>query len=76
VRYNFLMAPFGKILLVSGLVLAGVGLLFLFSDRIGWLGKLPGDIVIKRGNYTFWFPLATCLLISVVLTLLFWLFRK
>ncbi len=70
------MAPFGKILLVSGLVLAGVGLLFIFADRIGWIGRLPGDIIIKRENYTFYFPLATCILISVVLTLLFWLFRK
>jgi len=70
------MAPFGKILLFSGLVLAGVGLLFIFADRIGWIGRLPGDIIIKRENFTFYFPLATGILISVVLTLLFWLFRK
>ncbi|NNG46681.1 MAG: DUF2905 domain-containing protein [Deltaproteobacteria bacterium] len=70
------MALFGKILLVSGLVLAGVGLLFIFADRVGWIGRLPGDIIIKRENSTFYFPLATGILISVVLTLLFWLFRK
>ncbi|MGB5994471.1 MAG: DUF2905 domain-containing protein [Candidatus Deferrimicrobiaceae bacterium] len=70
------MAPFGKILLVSGLVLAGVGLLFIFADRVGWIGRLPGDIIIKRENFTFYLPLATGILISVVLTLLFWLFRK
>jgi len=70
------MAPFGKILLVAGLVLAGIGLLLMLSDKIGWIGKLPGDILIKRENFTFYFPLATCILISVVLTLLFWLFRK
>ena len=70
------MAPFGKILLVAGLVLAGIGLLLMLSDKIGWIGKLPGDIIIKRENFTFYFPLATCILISVVLTLLFWLFRK
>ncbi len=70
------MASFGKILLVSGLVLAGVGFLLIVSHRIGWIGKLPGDIVVKRENFTFYFPLATCILISVVLTLLFWLFRK
>jgi len=74
--YNFPMAPLGKILLVAGLVLAGIGLLLMLSDRIGWIGRLPGDIVIKRENFTFVFPLATCILISVVLTLLFWLFRK
>ncbi|HBX43882.1 MAG TPA: DUF2905 domain-containing protein [Deltaproteobacteria bacterium] len=70
------MAPFGKILLAAGLVLAGIGLLLMLSDKIGWIGKLPGDILIKRENFTFYFPLATCILISVVLTLLFWLFRK
>jgi hypothetical protein len=70
------MAPFGKILLVAGLVLAGIGLILVLSDKIGWIGKLPGDIIIKRENFTFYFPLATCILISVVLTLLFWLFRK
>lgn len=70
------MASLGKILLVCGLVLAGAGLLLIVSNRIGWIGKLPGDIVIKRENFTVYFPIATCLLISVVLTLLFWLFRK
>ena len=44
--------------------------------RSGWLGKLPGDIIVKRENFTFYFPLATCILISIVLSLLFWLFRK
>ena len=70
------MAPFGKILLVSGLVLAGLGILLIFADRVGWNGRLPGDIIIRRENFTFYFPLATGILISVVLTLLFWLFRK
>ena len=70
------MASIGKILLVSGLLLAGAGILFLLADRIGWIGKLPGDIIIKRGNVTFFFPLATCILISIVLSLLFWLFRR
>ncbi|KRT72558.1 MAG: hypothetical protein XU12_C0018G0005 [Deltaproteobacteria bacterium CSP1-8] len=70
------MAPIGKILLVSGLLLAGAGILFLLADRIGWIGKLPGDIIIKRENVTFYFPLATCILISIVLSLLFWLFRR
>jgi len=70
------MAPIGKILLVSGLLLAGAGILFLLADRIGWIGKLPGDIIIKRENVTFFFPLATCILISIVLSLLFWLFRR
>jgi hypothetical protein len=70
------MAPLGKFLLVCGLILAGIGLLFMLSDRIGWIGKLPGDIIIKRENVTFYFPLVTCIIISVVLSLLFWLFRR
>ncbi|MDH3383109.1 MAG: DUF2905 domain-containing protein [Deltaproteobacteria bacterium] len=70
------MASLGKILLVSGLVLAGMGLLLLLFDKVGWVGRLPGDIIVRRKNVTFYFPLATSVLISVVLTLLFWLFRK
>jgi hypothetical protein len=69
------VASLGKILLVFGLVLAGMGLLLLF-DKTGWVGRLPGDILIRRKNFTFYFPLATSVLISVVLTLLLWLFRK
>ena len=70
------MAGFGKILLLFGLVVAGVGLLLLLTDKVGWIGKLPGDFTFRRGNYTFHFPLATCLLISILLSLLLWLFRK
>lgn len=70
------MESLGKILLISGLVLAFAGLLFLLADKAGWLGRLPGDIVIKRENFTFYLPLTTGILISVVLSLLFWLFRK
>ncbi len=66
----------GKWLVVTGLVLVAVGLLFMLSSRIGWLGRLPGDITIKRDNFTFYFPLATSLLISIILSLLFWLFRR
>ena len=70
------MVTFGKLLLVFGIFLAGIGLLILLSDKVGWIGRLPGDIVIKRENFTFYFPLATCILISVVLTLLIWLLRR
>jgi hypothetical protein len=70
------MAPIGKLLIVIGLVIVGAGFLLLLSDKIPWLGRLPGDITIKRDNFTFFFPLATCILISVILSLLFWLFRK
>lgn len=70
------MAAFGKILLLFGLVVAGVGLLLLLTDKVGWIGKLPGDITVRRGNFTFYFPLATCILVSIVLSFLLWIFRK
>ncbi len=66
----------GKILIVLGLVIAGVGLLFTLGGNIPWIGRLPGDIYIKRKNFTFYFPLATSLLISIILTLIYMLFRR
>jgi hypothetical protein len=70
------MNPIARLLILSGLVLVGAGLLFLLADKVPWLGKMPGDITIKRDNFTFFLPLGTCILISVILSLLFWLFRK
>jgi hypothetical protein len=66
----------GKILLVIGIVIAAFGGLLILSGRIPWMGRLPGDIYIQRKNYTFYFPLATSLLISLLLTILFWLFGR
>jgi hypothetical protein len=72
--------PLGKMLLLFGLLMVLLGLVLLvaghFSGKVPWLGRLPGDIYIQRGNWTFYFPLATCLIISVVLTLLFALFGR
>jgi Protein of unknown function (DUF2905) len=72
--------PLGKMLLLFGLLMVLLGLVLLvaghFSGRVPWLGRLPGDIHIQRGDWTFYFPLATCLVISVVLTLLFSLFGR
>jgi uncharacterized membrane protein YidH (DUF202 family) len=63
---------FGKILIIIGLVIAIVGVLIAMGGKIPWIGRLPGDITIKSEKYTFYFPLATTILISVVLTLIFW----
>jgi hypothetical protein len=57
-------------------VLLGIGLLLTFAEKIPGLGRLPGDIVWRRGNVTFYFPLATCIVVSLVLSLLFRLFRR
>ncbi len=64
-----------RILIVAGVVLLVAGLAWPLVTRLG-LGRLPGDIAIERQNFRFYFPLATSLLVSVVLTLLFWLFRR
>jgi hypothetical protein len=66
----------GKMLIVAGLVIAAVGALLLLSGKMPWLGRLPGDFFIKREKFTFYFPLATSLLISIILSLILWLFRK
>ena len=70
------MDNLGKLLIVFGLLIAGAGVLVVLAGRVPWLGRLPGDISVQRGNWTFYFPLATSILISVVLTLLFWLFGR
>jgi membrane protein implicated in regulation of membrane protease activity len=64
-----------RVLIVAGLVLLAAGVLWPWLGQLG-LGRLPGDIAVERPHFRFYFPLVTCLLISVVLTLLFWLFRK
>jgi Protein of unknown function (DUF2905) len=66
----------GKILIVSGCLMALLGVFLVISDKIPWLGKLPGDIFIKRENFSFYFPLTTCILISLLFSLLVFLFRK
>jgi len=63
----------GRVLLVVGLVIAGLGLLMMLGLP---LGRLPGDIAVRRGSFSFYFPLATSIILSIVLTLLFSLFRR
>ncbi|ANA41665.1 MULTISPECIES: DUF2905 domain-containing protein [Geobacter] len=70
------MQGFGKSLIVMGLVIAAVGVLLTVAGKIPWIGRLPGDIYVKRDNFTFYFPLATSILISLVLSLILWLLRK
>ena len=70
------MNDLGKFLIVVGFVIAVVGVLLWSGFGKGWLGRLPGDIHYTRDNFSFHFPLVTCLLVSVVLTLIFWLLRK
>jgi hypothetical protein len=62
-------------LLVLGLVITGVGLVWILAPSIPWLGRLPGDIRIERENFRFYFPLVTCLLLSLILSLVVWAIR-
>ena len=64
-----------KTLILLGAVLIAAGLVWLAAGRLG-LGHLPGDILIERGNFRLYLPLGTCLLISIVLSLVFWLFSR
>jgi len=66
----------GKLLILVGVFIIAIGVLLLIGEKIPWIGKLPGDIVIKKEKFTFYFPIATSIVISIVLTLLFTLFRK
>ena len=63
----------GKLLLIGGLVIAGIGLLMMAGFPVG---RLPGDFVIRRGSATFYFPLATSILVSIILTVLLSAFRR
>lgn len=67
----------GKYLIVIGLLVVLVGVIVYFlSDKLHWLGRLPGDIRVEKENFRFYFPITTMLLLSGLLNLLIWLFRK
>jgi len=68
-------SPIAQFLITIGIVLVLVGLLWPFLQKSG-LGRLPGDIVIEKENFRFYFPLTTSIVVSLILTLLFWLFRR
>ena len=65
----------GWFLIVAGLVIAGIGVIWLIGLSIPWLGKLPGDIAIERENFKFYFPIMTCILLSLLLTGIMWVVR-
>ena len=63
--------PFAKLLILFGLILVAVGGLLLLIGKVPYIGKLPGDIYVQRKNFSFYFPLTTSILLSIILTLLF-----
>ncbi len=68
-------AGVGWMILLLGLFLAGVGLVWILVPSIPWLGRLPGDVRIERGNVRFYFPWVTCLALSLLASLALWIFR-
>ncbi|HLB06044.1 MAG TPA: DUF2905 domain-containing protein [Thermodesulfobacteriota bacterium] len=66
----------GKSLVIIGLIFIAIGIAIAFGPRIPFIGKLPGDIYIKKDSFTFYFPLVTSILISVIITFIMYLFRK
>ena len=71
------MAEIGKSIIFFGIIIVVIGLILLFSDRLPFnLGRLPGDIAIKKENFSFYFPITTSVLISIVLSLILYLFSK
>ena len=70
------MQDLGRLLIVLGAAATLIGLLLVLVPRLPWLGRLPGDIRIRRGTFTFYFPLVTCVVVSVILTLILNLFGR
>lgn len=70
------MNDLGKLLVVVGLFITAMGALIWSGFGRGWLGRLPGDIHYSKGDFSFHFPIVTCLLFSLILTLIMWLIRR
>lgn len=70
------MQDLGKALIIFGIVIVFIGLALWSGLGTGWLGRLPGDIRIERGNSAFYFPIVSCIIISIILSLIFSFFRR
>ena len=70
------MSALGKMLILTGVIIVVIGIVIAYAGKIPWLGRLPGDIIIKKGNFTGYFMFGTSILLSIILTLLFWLLGR
>jgi hypothetical protein len=70
------MAGLGKIFIYLGLVLVVIGVVLMLAGKVPWLGRLPGDISVERENFSFYFPLATSILVSVIISLVLYFLRR
>lgn len=66
----------GKALVLAGITIAVIGVVFMLGEKIPWLGKLPGDIYVHKNNFSFYFPLATSIIISIIISLVLILIKK
>ena len=66
----------GKALMILGFTLAVLGGVIMAAQKVPWIGKLPGDIFVKRAGFSFYFPVTTCIIVSVVLSLVFYLLSR
>ncbi|NMA51457.1 MAG: DUF2905 domain-containing protein [Peptococcaceae bacterium] len=71
-----MMENIGRLMVLAGIIIVICGVLLLLGGKFFGLGKLPGDLFIQKGNFTFYFPIATCILLSILLTIIFSLFRR
>ena len=69
-------SPLGKLLVIVGLAIAALGALLILAGRSPFLGKLPGDIMVQRKSFSFYFPVTTCIVLSVLLSLIMWLLSR
>ncbi len=70
------LGDIGKFIILAGLILMGLGLLLLFSEKLPYIGRLPGDIIIRKKNFTFYFPLMTGLVLSLILSLILYIIGR
>ena len=70
------LQPFGRALLLLGLILCGLGVILLWGSKIPWLGRLPGDIAVRRDHFAFYFPLTSSIVVSVIISLILWMVSR
>ena len=70
------MPGFARTLIYLGVLLVIVGVILSLAGRLPWLGNLPGDITVQRGRFTFYFPITTCILLSLLISLVLYFFRR
>jgi len=70
------LSSLAKVIILVGLLVTATGILFLFSEKMPWFGRLPGDIYIQKENFNFYFPITTCVIISVLLSIILYFLTK